>query len=371
MRMEMMKVTLHVVEMPLKVPFQTSYGIYEKRTCILVEVEEKDGMIGWGECVAFSEPWYTEETVQTSYHMLKDFFIPHMFQQQCSNPRDLNRVLTSYKRNNMAKASLENALWDLQAKKQTKSLTSVFGGRRDEIEVGVVVGLGEIHEMIQRIHAYVEEGYTRVKVKISPERDYVLLKEIRREFPTLPLMVDANSAYTIRDIDQLKRLDEFALLMIEQPFGDNDFLNHRLLQQAIQTPICLDESIHSLEDAKIAAVLKSCRVINIKSGRVGGFEEAIKIHNYCLEENIPVWCGGMIETGIGRAGNIALSTLPNFTIPGDVSASSRHWEEDIIYPEITLQNGKLKVSSESGIGYEINRKRLETVTIHKEVFPSI
>jgi o-succinylbenzoate synthase len=365
------RVTLHVIEMPLKVPFQTSYGTYHKREAIVVEIEDHNGIIGWGECVAFSEPWYTEETITTSYHMLKDFFIPHIFQQTCDKPSEISNVLANYKRNNMAKASLENAIWDLTAKKQNKSLANFLGSVRNEIEVGVVVGLAEIKEMLERIHAYVEEGYNRVKVKISPDRDYELLKEIRKEFPKLPLMVDANSAYTVRDIDQLKRLDEFRLLMIEQPFGDNDFLDHRLLQEAIDTPICLDESIQSLEDVKVAVALKSCQIINIKSGRVGGFQEAIRIHDYCLEQGVPVWCGGMIETGIGRAGNIALSTLPNFTIPGDVSASSRHWEEDIIYPEIALQNGKINVPTANGIGFEVNRKQLEKVTIYKEVFNNL
>ncbi|GGE78071.1 o-succinylbenzoate synthase [Priestia taiwanensis] len=362
-----MKITLHTIEMPLKVPFQTSYGTYYKRESIIVEIEDKDGAIGWGECVAFSEPWYTEETIKTSYHMLKDFFIPHILQHHITAPSELNRILASYKRNNMAKASLENALWDLNAKRQNNSLAALFGGVRKEIQVGVVVGLGETKEMLDQIHAYVEEGYNRVKVKISPDRDYTLLKEIRNEFPILPLMVDANSAYTIHDIDQLKRLDEFNLLMIEQPFGDNDFLDHRVLQEVMETPICLDESIHSLEDVKVAVALNSCQIINIKSGRVGGFQESIRIHDYCKEHNIPVWCGGMIETGIGRAGNIALSSLPNFVIPGDVSASARHWEEDIIYPEITLRNGKIDVPTSSGIGFEVNRNQLEKVTVYKEI----
>ena len=239
----------------------------------------------------------------------------------------------------MAKAGIEGAVWDLYAKCQKKSLATVLGGTKSEIEVGVVIGINTIPVMLKQIEKYAEEGYERFKVKIKPEHDYELLKEIRKEFPHIPLMADANSAYTLGDTE-LKRLDEFQLMMIEQPLADYDFLDHVELQKKIETPICLDESIHSLEDARVAITLGSCQIVNIKPGRVGGLTESVQIHNYCMEHNIPVWCGGMVEMGISRAQNVALASLPNFTIPGDISAS-RHWEQDIISPEVTLRAEKL------------------------------
>ena len=240
----------------------------------------------------------------------------------------------------MAKAGIEGAVWDLYAKRQKKSLATLLGGTKAEIEVGVVIGLNTIPVMLKQIEKYAEEGYERFKVKIKPEHDYELLKEIRKEFPHIPLMADANSAYTLADTESLKRLDEFQLMMIEQPLADYDFLDHAQLQKKIETPICLDESIHSLEDARVAITLGSCQIVNIKPGRVGGLTESIQIHNYCMEHNIPVWCGGMVEMGISRAQNVALASLPNFTIPGDISASSRHWEKDIISPAVMLEGGK-------------------------------
>ncbi|MFD3448699.1 o-succinylbenzoate synthase [Microbacteriaceae bacterium 4G12] len=363
--MRIQSVTLYLTNMKLVSPFATSYGTYHNRESIIMELEDEDGRFGWGEVVSFSEPWYTEETVQTSLHMLKDFLIPELLRKEIAHPTEVPSLFAHIKRNNMAKAGIEGAIWDLHAQRTKQSLASTLGGKKQEIEVGVVIGLDTVPNMLRKIEQYAAEGYQRFKVKIKPEKDEEILRSIRQTFPNIPLMADANSAYTLQDVEQLKRLDEFQLMMIEQPFADNDFLDHAALQKEIETPICLDESIHSLEDAKIAIALQSCRIINIKAGRVGGLTEAIRIHDYCQEHNIPVWCGGMIETGISRGQNVALATLPNFTIPGDISASSRHWEQDIITPEVTLQNGKVHVPIGIGLGYEVNRKRLREVTVEK------
>ena len=360
--MRIKKAILYVTEMPLVIPFSASYGMYEKRESIVIELIDEEGRSGWGEVVAFSEPWYTEETVVTAFHMLQDFLLPVLLEYDISHPSDITSLFQYIKRNNMAKAGIEGALWDLYAKRENQSLAVLLGGTKREIEVGVVIGLDTIPNMLKRIETYAEEGYKRFKVKIKPDNDYALLHEIRRAFPTIPLMADANSAYTLDDMEQLRRLDEFDLMMIEQPLADNDFLDHARLQKQMETPICLDESIHCLEDARVAILLESCRIINIKPGRVGGLTESIRIHDYCQQHGIPVWCGGMVEMGISRAQNIALASLPNFTIPGDISASSRHWKQDIISPEVTLENGKITIPGQAGFGYNINRARLEEIT---------
>lgn len=365
--MNIQRVTLYYTNMNLVTPFQTSYGLYKERESILIQLHDEDGRSGWGEVVAFSQPWYTEETIQTASHMLTDYLIPAILRTPLAHPGDVQK-LWHVKRNHMAKAGIEGALWDLYAQETNQSLKGALGGLKEEIEVGVVVGLNSLPMMLRHIEQYARDGYKRFKVKIKPDKDYEIVSGIRKEFPELPLMVDANSAYTLKDVDKLKRLDEFDLMMIEQPLDDHDFLDHATLQQQITTPICLDESIHTLEDARVAIRLGSCRIINIKAGRVGGLTEAIRIHNFCMEQQIPVWCGGMIETGISRAQNIALSTLPNFSIPGDISASVRFWEEDIIRPEVTVKNGKVTVSTLNGLGYEINQKRLDTITMHTRSF---
>ncbi|MEN1938604.1 o-succinylbenzoate synthase [Paenibacillus sp. 102] len=366
--MKIKKATLYVTEMPLVIPFTASYGTYKTRESIVIELEDTDGYIGFGEVVAFSEPWYTEETVTTALHILQDFLLPDLLKAEVMHPNEIPSLFQYIKRNRMAKAGIEGAVWDLYAKRQNKSLATLLGGTQSEIEVGVVIGLDTIPNMLKQIEMYAEEGYQRFKVKIKPELDYELLKEIRKAFPKIPLMADANSAYTLADTEQLKRLDEFQLMMIEQPLADNDFLDHAKLQKQIETPICLDESIHSLEDARVAITLGSCRIVNIKPGRVSGLTESIQIHDYCKEHAIPVWCGGMVEMGISRAQNIALASLPNFTIPGDISASSRHWEQDIISPEVMLKDGKVMVPQHTECSYEVNRGRLEEITKQRIVY---
>ncbi|GIN88196.1 o-succinylbenzoate synthase [Heyndrickxia sporothermodurans] len=369
--MKIKEIKLFMIKMPLKMPFSTSLGTVIEREAIIIEVINQDGVKGYGEVVAFSTPWYTEETIQTSYHMLKDFLIPLVFKTPIEQPNEIEKRFRSIRGNHMAKAGLETAIWDLFSKVNQSPLWRYINGTRSEVPAGVVVGSNCIKDALSQIETYLYEGYKRVKVKIKPGSDFQLLKEIRRQFPFLPLMADANSAYTLNDIALLKALDEFNLLMIEQPLAVDDIVEHSRLQQEIKTPVCLDESIVTYHDAESAIKLQSCRVINIKIGRVGGLNNAIAIHDLCQRNGIQVWCGGMIEYGISRAFNIALSTLKGFSIPGDLSASSRFWEEDIILPFVEINNGKIDAPLSPGIGFELNQKRMDQVTYYSETFSNI
>ena len=366
--MKIVSIELFIIQMPLKSPFLTHLGAVKDREGIIVKVTNTDGLSGFGEGVAFSTPWYTEETVATSLHMLTDILIPLLQKQSIDHPKEASYLFSSIRRNNMAKAALETALWDLYAKAHTMPLPKILGGTRQIIATGVVVATDSTAKALQQIEQYLIEGYQRIKVKINPNQDHSFLAEIRRHYPDLPIMADANSAYSLRDISRLKALDDFNLMMIEQPLAYDDIIEHALLQKEIRTPICLDESIVTFDDARKAIEFGSCKVINIKVGRVGGLYEAKRIHDYCFEKGIPVWCGGMIEFGISRAHNIALASLPGFTIPGDISASNRFWEEDIISPEVTVENGFIDVQLNPGIGYEINEKRLQDVLLTKRTF---
>jgi o-succinylbenzoate synthase len=366
--MKIAAVELNVIQMPLNDPFLTHLGAVKNREGIIIKITNSDGVSGFGEGVAFSTPWYTEETVKTSLHMLTDFLIPLLQKAPLNHPEEVSQLFSSVRRNNMAKAALETAVWDLFAKSHSLPLSKLLGGTRSLIASGVVVATDSTKNALQQIEQYLEDGYQRIKVKINPQQDYAFLSEIRRFYPELPIMADANSAYTIKDIERIKALDDFKLLMIEQPLGYDDILEHALLQKEIKTPICLDESIVSYDDARKAIEFGSCQVINIKVGRVGGLYEAKRIHDYCFEKGIPVWCGGMIEFGVSRAHNIALASLPGFSIPGDISASNRFWEEDIITPEVNVKNGFVKVPSGPGIGFEINEKRLQETLLMKETF---
>jgi o-succinylbenzoate synthase len=366
--MKIAAVELNVIQMPLNHPFLTHLGAVKNREGIIIMITNSDGVSGFGEGVAFSTPWYTEETVKTSLHMLTDFLIPLLQKTPLNHPEEVSQLFSSVRRNNMAKAALETAVWDLFAKSHSLPLSKLLGGTRSLIASGVVVATDSTKNALQQIEQYLEDGYQRIKVKINPQQDYAFLSEIRRFYPELPIMADANSAYTIKDIERIKALDDFKLLMIEQPLGYDDILEHALLQKEIKTPICLDESIVSYDDARKAIEFGSCQVINIKVGRVGGLYEAKRIHDYCFEKGIPVWCGGMIEFGVSRAHNIALASLPGFSIPGDISASNRFWEEDIITPEVNVKNGFVKVPSGPGIGFEINEKRLQETLMWKETF---
>jgi O-succinylbenzoate synthase len=364
-------VTLHRLKMKLKAPFATSFGSFSDREFLVIEAKDKDGVVGWGESVAFTYPWYNEETVKTNEHVLEDFLIPQLFETAISHPDEVMKRFAHIRRNNMAKSALEGAVWDLYAKRNKMSLGNALGGVKKEIEVGISIGIQPtVKDLLNEVEKYAQAGYKRMKIKIKPGWDVNVMKEVRKHFPNLPLMADANSAYTLADIEHLKQLDELNLTMIEQPLEHDDIINHAKLQEVIETPVCLDESIHSLEDAKKAIELGSCKIINIKIGRVGGLIESKKIHDYCKEKEIPVWCGGMLESGIGRAHNIALTTLDQFVLPGDTAGSSRYWKKDIINPEVVVKNGIIHVPDTPGIGYDIDRDALEEYTLSKKVVSS-
>ncbi len=327
---------------------------------LLLEVHDEAGNTGWGESVAFEAPWYTEETVETSLHMLRDFLIPLLLGKEISHPDQVGSLFTPIRGNNMAKASIECAVWDLYAKRKGIPLADALGGQYERIEVGISIGIQKnLDDLIESVQRFLEEGYKRIKVKIKPGADIDVLRGLRSAFPDVPLMADANSAYSLHDIELLKQLDEFGLLMIEQPLAHDDIVDHAVLQKQLKTPICLDESIHSLEDVRKAVELGSTKVINVKIGRVGGLSEAKRIHDYCMEKGIPVWCGGMLEAGIGRAHNIALTSLPNFILPGDTAGSSRYWEKDIIEPEVVVEDGYITVPTAPGIGFTPNLRAIE------------
>ena len=367
--MKIVEVALHELNMRMKTPFTTSLGTMQNKRVLVLEVKDESGVIGWGEGVAFEEPSYTEETFKTSLHMLEDFLIPALLEVELNHPDEVYEHFRTIRRNNMAKASIEGAVWDIYAQLQNQPLATILGGTQEKIEVGISIGLQPTDEqLITTIQHYLDEGYKRIKVKIKPGKDIELLRTIRKAFPDVPLMADANSAYTLNDIELLKQLDAFNLMMIEQPLAHDDLIDHATLQKHIQTPICLDESITSLEDTRKAIELGSCGVINIKIARVGGISEAKRIHDYCMESNIPVWCGGMLEAGIGRAQNVALTSLANFTLPGDTAASQRYWHEDIIDPEVTVENGYITVPKTAGLGYEANRAAIKKYRVNKKTY---
>ena len=367
MRIE--NIELRHVKLVLVSPFVTSMGTEYDEEHIIVRVDA-EGVTGWGESVAEGTPFYSYETVPTAWHILKDFFIPAVLGKDISS---VDEAITSYAKvrgHMMAKAGIEAALWDAFAKTKNISLSKMIGGTRDKIDVGVSIGIqSSVAALIQKVEGYLAEGYKRIKIKISPGFDLQFVEALRREFPDILLQVDANSAYTLNDIDIFRKMDHYNLLLIEQPLGYEDIFDHSKLQRELKTPICLDESIHSLDDTRAAIELDSCRIINIKPGRVGGFTESKLIHDYCASMNIPVWCGGMLESGIGRAGNVALASLPNFTLPGDISASKRYYKEDIVDPEFVVNpDGTMDVPTKPGIGVEVNRKNLDKVTVRSESF---
>jgi o-succinylbenzoate synthase len=367
MRIE--SIELRHIRMELVSPFVTSMGTEYDEEHILVRVDG-EGITGWGESVAEGTPFYSYETVQTAWHILKDFLIPSVLGSDLS---DIDEAIALYSRvrgHMMAKAGLEAALWDAFAKAKNVSLSEMLGGTRKKIDVGVSIGIqSSVEELIHKVERYLEEGYKRIKIKIAPGDDIQYVAALRKEFPDLLLQVDANSAYTLDDIALFKKLDEYNLILIEQPLGYEDIFDHSKLQRELRTPICLDESIHSLDDTRAAIELDSCRIINIKPGRVGGFTESKMIHDYCASMKIPVWHGGMLESGIGRAGNVALASLPNFTLPGDISASKRYYREDIVEPEFLVNSdGTMDVPVKPGIGVEVNMKMVEKVTVRTEIF---
>lgn len=363
------RVELREIELPLKSPFETSFGRTTRRRILLLRVFDKTGASGYGECVASEGPFYNHETVDTAWLITAKYIGPLLTKSRVETATQVNAVLAPIRGNQMAKAGVEAAIWDLEAKLAGRPLWQHLGGVRDEINCGVSIGLQESTEkLLEKVTHELESGYQRIKIKIKPGKDVQLVEAIRSRFPSITLSVDANSAYALNgDLSLVKQLDQYNLLMIEQPLAPGDLVDHAKLQREIKTPICLDESICSLSDARHADELGSCRIINIKLGRVGGHTEVRSIQAHALEHGIPVWCGGMLEAGIGRAHNIALSTLPAFTLPGDVSASARYWEEDIIEPPVTVsRQGTIKAPTTPGIGYEINEARIEALTARRE-----
>ena len=358
------EINIRKMKMTMKFPFTTSFGTFQDKEFLLLEVTDELGNTGWGESTAFHSPWYNEETLETNLHMIRDFLIPLVLDKEIAHPDEINELFAPIRKNNMAKATVEGAIWDLYAKRNQLTLAQALGGTAEKIEVGISIGIQQnVEDLIELVRGYVAEGYKRIKVKIKPGFDVDVIQALREAFPHVPLMADANSAYTLDDIDVLKQLDEFNLTMIEQPLASDDIIDHAKLQKELKTPICLDESIHSLEDARKAIELGSTKIINIKIGRVGGLTESKKIHDYCMENDIPVWCGGMLESGIGRAHNVALTTLPNFILPGDTAGSSRYWEEDVITPEVVAEDGYITVPTSYGIGYEPNIEAMDRYTV--------
>ncbi|MFQ3545786.1 o-succinylbenzoate synthase [Halobacillus rhizosphaerae] len=363
------EIILYKVQMKMKTPFTTSFGTEHNRFFLLVEAKNKEGLSGWGECVTSERPLYSEEFTQSSWLMLEKFLIPLVLENSLDHPDDLQEIFDLYKLNNMAKSALEGAVWDLYAKSKGISLAKALGGNKSTVDVGISLGIESKSEnLLNLIAEKKEEGYKRIKVKIMPGKDIEVLSQIRNKFPHIPLMVDANNAYSLEDMKTLKEMDKFDLMMIEQPLTAGDLVDHAKLQEELETPICLDESIHSLENARQAIELVSCGIINMKIGRVGGLTNAKKIHDLCENENIPLWCGGMLESGIGRAHNIAITSLSNFKLPGDTASSARYWENDIIEPEVVAENGRVDVPNGPGIGFDVNKNEIEKHTLERKVF---
>lgn len=350
-------VELRLVRLPLIRPFTTSSHTKHHLDHILIRVTDADGTHGWGECVSPSDPYYNAETVATCWHMLRDYLVPAVIDRPWSEPFDISQAWADVRGNHFAKAGLDMACWDLYSRAQGASLASVLGGTQSEVRSGVSLGIEPtIAGLIGQVERFAEQGYHRVKMKIGPGRDLSYVAAVRERFPDLLLMVDANSAYRIHDpahVAALEALDAFGLMMIEQPLADDDIVDHAWLQRRLQTPICLDESIHSAEDARKAIDLGSCRIVNIKVSRLGGLGEAKRTHDLCVKRGVPVWCGGMHEFGIGRAANVAINSLPGFTLPGDVSGSDRAYLEDIVIPPIRAERGSVRVPFERpGLGVE-------------------
>jgi o-succinylbenzoate synthase len=369
MALKVDRIILRQIRIPLVHFFETSFGRTFDRDIVLVEAFAGD-VSGWGEVTAGENPFYNEEWTGSIWPLLIDYIAPRILKHQFADASEVNARTEHIRGHNMTRGGVETAIWDLQARLNNEPLWKTIGaGARHEISCGVSIGIQESVEiLLSKIETEVAAGYQRVKMKIKPGWDVDVIRQVRARFPQIKLMADANSAYTLADIDHLKKLDDFYLMMIEQPLAHDDIIDHAVLQAALQTPICLDECIRSAHQAEQAIRLQAGRIINIKLGRVGGHTQAKAIHNLCEAHKVPVWCGGMLESGIGRAHNIAMSTLPNFTLPGDVSASKRYWAEDIIEPEVEVTlRGTIKIPTGPGIGYEPRRERIEKLTKKIEV----
>ena len=366
--MKIERITLRQLKMPLVHFFETSFSRTYARDIVIVEVES-EGLSGWGEITAGENPFYNEEWTQSAWMIARDYVAPRLVGKTLAAATDVDPLTRHIRGHNMARGGVEAAVWDLQARRNNNPLwKEIGGGAREEIPCGVSIGIQDtVEQLLGKIELELNAGYQRIKMKIKPGWDVDVIRQVRERFPNIRLMADANSAYTLADVARLKALDQFYLMMIEQPLSHDDIIDHAQLQPKLDTPICLDECIRSAHHAEQALRLGAGRIINIKLGRVGGFSEAIKLHNVCQTAKIPVWCGGMLEAGIGRAHNIALATLPNFTLPGDVSASKRYWSRDIIAPEVEITpNGTIAKSDEPGFGYAIDHDFMNHVTIRTE-----
>jgi O-succinylbenzoate synthase len=361
-------IELREIRLPLIHFFETSFGRTTERRILLVRVTGKDGDEGWGECTVGEGPFYSEEWTDTAWSTITTFLAPMVVNREIACAAETWDAMRAVRGNRMAKAAIETACWDLESRALGMPLWKHLGGIRPEIASGVSIGIQDTQqELLERISKELAAGYQRIKIKIKPGWDLDIIKRVREQFPDIRLVADANSAYTLADVSLFKEMDRFDLMMIEQPLANDDIFDHAELQKQIRTPICLDESIHSSDDAQHAIALGAARIVNLKLGRVGGHSQAKSVERICRENNIAVWCGGMLEAGIGRAHNIAMSTLEGFTLPGDVSASGRYWQEDIIQPPVTVsKNGTITAPGEVGIGFKVNEARVDRLTVRKE-----
>ena len=362
------EIELREIRLPLIHFFETSFGRTTERRIVLVRVIDREGGEGWGECTAGEGPFYSDEWTETAWTTLKDFLAPIVTGREIANASAIGDLMKAVRGHRMAKAAIETACWDLESRRAGVPLWKHLGGVQREIPCGVSIGIQESPEiLLEKIAKEVADGYQRIKIKIKPGWDLEIVEQVRKEFPEIQLMGDANSAYTLSDAPLFKSLDDFSLMMIEQPLAYDDIFDHAQLQKQIRTPICLDESVKTPADALHAIDLGSCRIINVKLGRVGGHAMAKLVENAARERKIPVWCGGMLESGVGRAHNIAMATLAGFTLPGDVSASARYWEEDIIDPAVTVSaRGTITTPDSPGIGFKVNRARIDRLTVRSE-----
>jgi o-succinylbenzoate synthase len=367
MRVE--SITLRKLRMRLKSPFETSFGITHDRPVLLVELQA-DGFTGWSEVTATQGPFYNSESIDIAWLVIREFLAPLILGKSLACASEARRYFCAVRGHEMARAGIENALWDIEAQQRSVPLATLLGGTQTEVACGVSLGLQPTPDkLLEKVAIEIAAGYQRIKIKIRPGMDLAYISAVRNAFPDIRLSVDANSAYTLDDIDLLRQFDDFNLLMIEQPLWWDDIYNHAKLQKQLKTWICLDESIRQLRDAQTAIDLEACGIINIKLGRVGGYSSAQRIQAWCLSQNIPAWCGGMLECGIGRAHNIAVSSLPGYTLPGDVSASQRYWAEDVIEPEVTVTSqGTIRVPQTPGLGYHVRQELIERWTVEKQVF---
>lgn len=353
------QIDLIVVRLPLITPFQTSSSLKDHLDHILVRVRTAEGIVGWGECASPSDPFYCPETTGTCWHILHDFLAPMVLGRDWSTIDELTALYGLVKGNAFARAGLEMACWDALGRACGRSLADLLGGTRTRIVSGVSLGIeADIGILLDRIDRFLAEGYRRIKLKIAPGRDVDVVRRVRQRHPEIPLQVDANSAYTLADLETLRRLDDFGLLLIEQPLAHDDIIDHARLQAALRTPVCLDESIHSAEDARKALDLGACQIINIKVSRLGGLLESKRVHDHCHARGVPVWCGGMHEFGVGRAANLAIASLPGFSLPGDVSGSDKYYREDLVDPAILATDGSLAVPVGPGLGVEPLEERI-------------